>query len=648
MENPMPKLLWANMHCLVDHTSGASLSIRNMLKQLKRRGWDVRILGATCFDSEQAIESLPKSIKIKLFDYRNHRAFKLVDGELEHDIINTNTSDRDSVKSSVEQIYYKTFIPLLNEFKPDVVWAYGGRHLDALIAVDAQRSGAIAASYLVNGGYNTKRWAEDYDTIITDSNATKNLYKDRLNIGLNKIGKFVHSMNINPQSAPDNVLVINPSLEKGGLLIAQVAHSLQARNSSIKFHVAESRGNLNSVIDAVAKHYNTSADKLSKMFVNHGVVSDMANFYSNGKVLFAPSLWFESGSRALAECVLNGLPVITTNSGGNEEMIGNGGSVLHLPLNFYEKPFTKLLPNHQIEVISDLIERYLSEKEFYTQKQKLARRYGKTKHNAETNGYFLSQHFKSLIDAKRIGDFNVKRDGKFETENIIKTKCNIAESDMESFYQSIKKVRKKKLFVDCGGYDGCSAIKFLEKNPEFQCITFEPNPMLHEYYWDIPTHLVRACVSTSNGVIDLTLDMTDSDGSSIVDGKVIDIVGIVPNELAPRVKVDSIDLLSFLMNVNPYFEEIVVKLDIEGAEYDILNSMSDWEVWPCNFSTIHCEFHWEKIGMTYELHRKILEKILPKVNVYDDWDALTHRIAYVDSEGLVLNRRQILTKIAGK
>jgi hypothetical protein len=47
-----PKILWANTYCLLDTSSGAAMSVRQMLLQLVKQGYEVRILGATNFDHE--------------------------------------------------------------------------------------------------------------------------------------------------------------------------------------------------------------------------------------------------------------------------------------------------------------------------------------------------------------------------------------------------------------------------------------------------------------------------------------------------------------------------------------------------------------------------------------------------------------------
>lgn len=53
-----PRLLWANVYCLLDTSSGASMAVREMLLQLARRGYEIAVLGATVFDNPRGITRL--------------------------------------------------------------------------------------------------------------------------------------------------------------------------------------------------------------------------------------------------------------------------------------------------------------------------------------------------------------------------------------------------------------------------------------------------------------------------------------------------------------------------------------------------------------------------------------------------------------
>jgi hypothetical protein len=59
MMNRAPHLLWVTRNCLIDHTSGASLLVREMLCQLVGRGYEVDILGATICEAGQGAQKVP-------------------------------------------------------------------------------------------------------------------------------------------------------------------------------------------------------------------------------------------------------------------------------------------------------------------------------------------------------------------------------------------------------------------------------------------------------------------------------------------------------------------------------------------------------------------------------------------------------------
>ena len=64
-----PKILWANSYCLLDTSSGASISVRQILLELIKRGFEIDIVGATIFDTDKGVEGLGSSWeKIKTAD----------------------------------------------------------------------------------------------------------------------------------------------------------------------------------------------------------------------------------------------------------------------------------------------------------------------------------------------------------------------------------------------------------------------------------------------------------------------------------------------------------------------------------------------------------------------------------------------------
>lgn len=164
------------------------------------------------------------------------------------------------------------------------------------------------------------------------------------------------------------------------------------------------------------------------------------------------------------------------------------------------------------------------------------------------------------------------------------------------------------IFIDCGGYDGCSAIKFLLRNPSFEVVSFESNPELWDYYIGLPTRLIKKAVFTHNGTAPFVIDPLDADGSSLIPEKRIDFHGKVKNEDCPVIEVLCEDLSAFVKDASETHSRVVLKLDVEGAEYAILEKMLAEKTLGL-VETLYCEFHWKKMGLERHMHDQILEEV---------------------------------------
>lgn len=200
----------------------------------------------------------------------------------------------------------------------------------------------------------------------------------------------------------------------------------------------------------------------------------------------------------------------------------------------------------------------------------------------------------------------------------------------------------KKLFIDCGGHDGCSTIKFKLSNPTYDVITFEGNPELWPYYEKLPTQLIKKLVSNYTGEAEFVIDPVDADGSSIIKEKSIDFHKRVKNEDCPMVVIPCIDLSEFVQQKAQHYEEIVLKLDVEGAEYAILEKMHRDGTLKY-ISKLYAEFHWNKIDMPKEQHDALIEKLTPFFEI-EYWDAAEFAIHKKGSSNQKI-RQQLLNAI---
>lgn len=194
-----------------------------------------------------------------------------------------------------------------------------------------------------------------------------------------------------------------------------------------------------------------------------------------------------------------------------------------------------------------------------------------------------------------------------------------------------------KLFIDCGGFDGCSALMFLLSEPDFDCVTFEPNPDLWKHYVDVPTRLVRKAAYVFDGEIEFTIDPVDGDGSTLVAGKRIDWTQTVPDAECPVIKVACVDLSAFISQASQTYSTIVLKLDVEGAEYEILNKLIE-EKTIDHIDRLYCEFHYDKLPMPVEHHDDLVRRVGEHVEIHH-WDALPFSFSIKDTQSLRSKRR---------
>lgn len=163
-----------------------------------------------------------------------------------------------------------------------------------------------------------------------------------------------------------------------------------------------------------------------------------------------------------------------------------------------------------------------------------------------------------------------------------------------------------KIFFDCGTHYGEGLRQFsdmFQMNEEWKIHTFEANPVTYEVFKNrrLP-HLgnnvlaYNYAVTTYDGEIDMYIESPDTEirdtgqGSSIVSkDKWNPQDGILKfkEELVP---VPCIDLSKFLELHTSEDDFIVMKLDVEGAEYDILDKMLE-EMTLHRISHLFVEFH---------------------------------------------------------
>ncbi len=996
-----PRILWANPFCLLDTSSGANMSVRAILRQLVAQGYEVAILGATIFDAPKGITKLKPLFEHNQLQPYAGKLVSIKDDTLTHHLFVTKNVFRDRMTAKEDGLWHGAYINLLDTFKPDLVWFYGGYAMEMQIPYEARLRGIPSAFYLVNGNYKAWRWCQDVDVIITDTMETAAYYQEHVSFKPVPVGKFIETEHfVAPTHTRERLLFINPSMVKGGTVVVQLALALEQQRPGTVIEVVESRGNWEQLVRKVTSELKQPRSTLSNVVITANT-DDMRPIYGRARVLLAPSLWWESGARVLAEAMLNGIPALVSNHGGNPGMVEEGGILIDFPPECHQEPYDYLLNNDQIQAIVDRLLPLLDDDQAYQQMVENAYAVGQRKHHIDSSTKRLVQTFAPYL-RRRAGDKNFYRlisqyhkhklspanhpgggipedyseayfdieslellassthdelsptvakqpvpqhkpgvvgaeqstvmpayapsasasvkeetifDWQFKgqlvavdnraklfqkgvIEKLLDTKAfaivafdpasEVKEHDKyadnedlqlfrhallgngegatlytclapslsstlkplpaeqmpmqyrqgakvlaelpiqtialdsidglpsldwlildersdaisilehgkqalketlliqarvafqptherqpsltelqywasrngfrfyrfnDASYQSLfpkeseaheqlaselhsldalflpshermaqlddnrkqklvfllhtvfdahdmayqvmsqvnellaknylrfvegelsapisapqelrqpvikeeegsvpaqKTVQKqatlaqhptirsfkqraaaqeplqpgeKGLFIDCGGYDSCSSIKFMMNNPEFDCVTFEPNPTLWSYYKDAPTFLIKKAAYIHDGEVKFTLDSLDEDGSSLIKNKRIDYTGRVQNKQFPTITAQCVDIARFIQDCEPHYDRIILKMDIEGAEYDILDRLIEKNLLG-SIDKLYCEFHWHKCGISKKRHDAIVENVEKKMPVLD-WDALDFSI----------------------
>ena len=348
------RILWANPYCLLDLSSGASMAVRQQLLELQKRGYEIAILGATIFDSPNGITRLkPHWQKIRA---SKENSVTINDGPLKHRLIKTKSTARKDMTAEEEARWYTVYVKLLDEFKPDLVYYYGGRTLDLLIGDEAHARGVPVAAYLANGNFKGKRWCRDVDLILTDSQATARMYKEREGIDVTPIGPFIDpTLVVAEKHNPKHVLLVNPSLAKGAAIVIRLAMLLEQRRPDIKFEVVQSRGNWEALLRQVTRQFGEERKSLSNVILTPNT-QDMRPIYARARVLLALSLWWESFGRVAAEAAMNGVPSIITRRGGLPEAAGPGGIQVDLPDGCFKSPYQTIPADNALSTPLEIIQ----------------------------------------------------------------------------------------------------------------------------------------------------------------------------------------------------------------------------------------------------------------------------------------------------
>ena len=154
------------------------------------------------------------------------------------------------------------------------------------------------------------------------------------------------------------------------------------------------------------------------------------------------------------------------------------------------------------------------------------------------------------------------------------------------------------LLIDLGCSNLCFSKEYKQKHPQVDVMAFDPNPRFINCY--------NFAVSSSSGLVDYCLT-NDYRANNILNA-VIDSKPIVSKQSVFCVDIGTIILMSSVK-----YKKIVIKIDVEGSEFDILEHLIKTTI--IKFvSEIHVEWH-DRINPAVYKDRKT--KILSDLKPYN-------------------------------
>ena len=186
-------------------------------------------------------------------------------------------------------------------------------------------------------------------------------------------------------------------------------------------------------------------------------------------------------------------------------------------------------------------------------------------------------------------------------------------------------------FIDCGAHCGESILEAKRRfGNDIKVISFEANPnlanALNDHFLSDPSVEIRNEIVwvEDKDSTEFYLSIDWSDGSSIYKEK---ISGGISDNIS--VSIPSVDISKLIESIKDDY--IILKLDVEGAEYEILNHLIDQGTMPL-INEFHGEFHPGKIDKPElkELEQKIYKYFNDNQIPFKSWELVGNQPKVID------------------
>lgn len=331
-----PRLLLLLPQWPRDPASGAARNLLSACRMLVARGWEARALATTASESPAGAEVLQWAHTARIDTTTEHTSagrsiIRYQDDGLTHVLLDVAPHSPWTWETPLGPAFDDLYRQVLDEFRPQVIYTFGGTNADRRHRAEAQRRGCRVIFGLQNLSYLDRRAFEHVDAVLCCSAFLRDEYERA--IGLESTAL---PLPIDPgevlAAAHERVFVtmVNPSPEKGLFFLVRLCEEVAVRRPDIPMLIVGSRSTADHLAAAAGAAGGYDLRRHRNLMYSAGVTSPK-EIFAVTRVLLVPSVWPEPAGRVAAEALLNAIPPLVSNRGGLPEVCRGGGFVLPLP-----------------------------------------------------------------------------------------------------------------------------------------------------------------------------------------------------------------------------------------------------------------------------------------------------------------------------
>ena len=364
----------------LDSGSGAARSLTTISEMAAGAGYRVRALATTASELAHQIDIVEplkeQGIRVSRTRKGGDRPELAFENRgIAYRLLDTGNARVDGWQRLYNRQFDLMFDQEVADFRPDILLTFGGTPDDVRRRRRARRQGVKVVFGLRNFGYLTPGGLEETDAILAASQFVADRYRAALGVESTALPLPLEMEDVvAAERQPIFVTMINPSADKGLMLLARIAEEVSVRRPNVAMLVIESRGSVGQLARAalaggfdLRRHEN---------ILTSPAVSQPKDIYAGTRVLLVPSVWEEPAGRVVAEALVNGIPPIVSDRGGLAEVANGGGFVVPIPEDV--TPATAApVEASMAEPWVELILRLTDDEEFYQQNSDRALEAGK-------------------------------------------------------------------------------------------------------------------------------------------------------------------------------------------------------------------------------------------------------------------------------